>query len=503
MAIILRRQISDDEKNQILDRDGRVCFATGHPISEEDAVHFDHIRAFSSDGATNLSNIAPMCEKHNKQKGRLPLYDFRIKIQIDDFFKSGDALTLQDELKFMKNKNKINSYGETISITNKTETSIEVEINNKRETYPLYECVTTKWKFFYAVLPVDVVNSDDDSEEGVGLQPRYLIKEKVFNLFRHFQDHPVLQPSLCRISQNKILTFDGQHKIASLLWNDKKQFECKIYINPDLRALNATNISAHDTYSQTRFYSSIMVEKLGKQFGGDFEEYKNEEDQKPKTEADFFSYLRNKDNLSAGEANKQFRNWLYNQVLDEDNKIANFVSKSNRRTDEKPITIDMLQKSIFSLMYAHPTSDDLTSDHYKRDNEVDNIKRICNLLVDNALCNWDADSKTDPEQIKLKRVFGSKSMMAWADIFKGSVCATLDLHTDHERANALYREIDAESFKKIASIIVRLVNWQKWDSPTALAGVDSIDGRLSGKRPDIQSYFQNNGLTSGYLLGAE
>lgn len=69
MAIILQRQITNAEKEQILAKFGRTCYATGHHIPESEEIHFDHIRAFSMDGASELGNIAPMCQTHNLQKG--------------------------------------------------------------------------------------------------------------------------------------------------------------------------------------------------------------------------------------------------------------------------------------------------------------------------------------------------------------------------------------------------------------------------------------------------
>ena len=72
MAITLRRQISDEEKKVILARYGRKCFADGHTIPEGDSVHFDHIHAYSEGGESELDNIAPMCEAHNKAKGTKP-----------------------------------------------------------------------------------------------------------------------------------------------------------------------------------------------------------------------------------------------------------------------------------------------------------------------------------------------------------------------------------------------------------------------------------------------
>lgn len=232
MAIILQRQISEDEKKQIIERFGRKCYATGHEIPITEEIHYDHIMAFSDDGASEIDNIAPMCQMHNLQKGRLPLQDFRIKLRLDDFFKHGQSHTLKHELQHFKDQGIINNFGENVySII--TDNHIELEFLNKKETFRLYSCPITKWKYFYATLPVDVINSDDDEDGKIGLQPRYLIQDKVFDLYRHFQRNTVLNPSIGRLHNNKILIFDGQHKIASLLWGERKYFELKIYINPD------------------------------------------------------------------------------------------------------------------------------------------------------------------------------------------------------------------------------------------------------------------------------
>jgi len=45
MAIMMKRQLNPAEKEEILKRFGRVCYATGHLIPEGEEIHFDHIRA--------------------------------------------------------------------------------------------------------------------------------------------------------------------------------------------------------------------------------------------------------------------------------------------------------------------------------------------------------------------------------------------------------------------------------------------------------------------------
>jgi hypothetical protein len=500
MAIILQRQISEDEKKQIIERFGRICYATGHEIPITEEIHYDHIMAFSDDGASEIDNIAPMCQMHNLQKGRLPLQDFRIKLRLDDFFKHGQSYTLKHELQHFKDQGIIKNFGEHVYY-NITDNHIELEFLNKKETFRLYSCPITKWKYFYATLPVDVINSDDDEDGKIGLQPRFLIQDKVFDLYRHFQRNTVLNPSIGRLHKNKILIFDGQHKIASLLWGERKDFELKIYINPDPKSLNQTNISAHDKFAQTRFFASIMVAKLGSQFGKQFEEYKNLEDGVKKTEAGFVKFVKNSEQLSNADINKRFTSFIYDSILDEStNKIVRLVSKSNRSTMEYPITMDMLSKSIFSnFLYRNPTEDDLTSDSYKRDKEIANAIRLCNILDEEILHKWDATkTENDLVQNKLNRMFRSKSIMAWAELLRDAIAAKLEITDQDEKAQIFYRDITDDSFEKVKKVVRRLVSWSVWDSPVN----SEIDRIFADNKSEVKKYFKEKGLTTGYLLGA-
>lgn len=500
MAIILNRQISEDEKLRILEKFGRNCFATGHEILSSEEIHFDHIKAFINNGETEIDNIAPMCQKHNLQKGRLPLQDFRIKLRMDDFFQIGQTLTLKNELEFFKEKGLINSFGEQVYFK-LNENSIELEFTNKKENYHLYTCPITNWKYFYAILPVNIINSDDDEDGQIGLQPRYLIKEKVFDLYRHFQRNTVLNPSIARLYNNKILVFDGQHKIAALLWNERKYFELKIYINPDPKSLNQTNISAHDKFAQTRFYSSIMVAKLGSQFGKQFDDYKNIEDDEKKTEERFLKFVQQSEQLTKAEINKRFTSFLYNSILDSSiNKISKLVSKGNRSSLEYPLTIDMLNKSIFSnFLYKYPTDDDLTKISYLRDKEIENTIKLCNIIYDEILHKWDSTkTENDLIQNKLNRMFRSKSIMAWSELLRDAISAKLEIIDQDEKMILFYREISDENFEKIKLVFRRLVNWNIWEMPIN----SDIDRILSDNKSEIKKYFKEKGLTTGYLLGA-
>ena len=283
MVSTLKRQLNDEEKIIILERFGRRCYANGHAIPEDEQVQYDHIHAHSLGGDSELNNIAPMCGQHNKQKGPLSLGEFRTKLQLDAFFERGAKLTLRDLLAFLQQNKEIAEYGLPV-VASAEDGHIKLDMQSGNLNHTLYKCPATGWQYFYSTLDISILDSDDEGDQGIGLQPRYLIKDKVFSLYRHFQGHPVLQPSIGRITGSHIRLFDGQHKVAALLMNNRKVFECKIYLNPDLRLLNDTNIAAHDAFAQTRFYSSIMVMKLGAEFAKDFEDFKNSEQPQLKNE---------------------------------------------------------------------------------------------------------------------------------------------------------------------------------------------------------------------------
>jgi hypothetical protein len=183
-----------------------------------------------------------------------------------------------------------------------------------------------------------------------------------------------------------------------------------------------------------------------------------------------------------------------------DNKWAPLVSISNRSSKEQPITLDMLTKSIFSnFVCTEPLSDNILTDVYKREIESNNVVRLMNIMFDQSLCSWNNDTTpNDSTQIKLKRLYASKSIMSWTELFKDAICAKLDVLDSDEKAKIFYREISNADFDKIKSIFSRLVNWQMWNSPRN----SEIDTVIAGNKKTIKDWLKNKGLTVGFLVGA-
>ncbi len=246
-----------------------------------------------------------------------------------------------------------------------------------------------------------------------------------------------------------------------------------------------------------------MVNKLATVFGAEFETYKNLEDGSVKSEAGFMKFLERDpaQTMTRGERNNLFRSYLYNSVLDDqENLTARFVSNGNRGSDEKPLSIDMLKKSIFaSFLYTEPLGDNMATDTYKRDKEIANNIALMNMLHDLALGSWNHKAGPgDGNQRRLERLFRSKSIMAWSELLRDAVRGKLELQDEEERARPFYRDLSAEDLVRIKRMVERLVNWKLWNSPAN----SDIDRILADNRSAVKDWFRQSGLTAGYLMGA-
>ena len=141
----------------------------------------------------------------------------------------------------------------------------------------------------------------------------------------------------------------------------------------------------------------------------------------------------------------------------------------------------------------------MATDAYLRDDELRNTVMLMNCLHDSALAQWDSKAGgNDANQIRLERLFRSKSMMAWSELLRDAICGKLDLQDAEDRATPFYRPLSEKQIEQVKSVINRLVGWKRWDSPPN----DELDRVLSDNKSEVKDWFKAKGLTTGYLMGA-
>lgn len=141
----------------------------------------------------------------------------------------------------------------------------------------------------------------------------------------------------------------------------------------------------------------------------------------------------------------------------------------------------------------------MTTELYRRDAELSNIVSILNMFHELALHAWNPSAgPEDAKQRMLQRLVRSKSMMAWAEIFRDALCGKLELQDAEERAMPLYRDLDSQQIGRIKTIVSKLVGWNRWNAPLD----DEIDRVLADNKTEVKDWFKKHGLTTGYLMGA-
>jgi len=482
-----RRQISDDEKQLVLNTHGPRCFVDGAPFGKDEPVEFHHIKAFSHGGDTNIDNIAPVCKSHHRTIGTMSLQEYRDKIVLSQFFEDGNPKYLDDLIRHKQGvsgrKIKYEIDGDQISLF----------FDNKKHSYPLYKCPTTGWQYFYAVIPVQNIENDQD------LQPRALREPSLWNFYRHFQVNTQLSPSICRIDESgTLLLFDGQHKAAAQIWSGRPLIECKVYINPDPMTLKETNLEAHGKFRQMSFYSHELMKKYADIFGEEWDQYMETEGEK--SELKFFNFLLTTKRKTKAQARNEIALAMYNEIIDAfDNKLSAFLSEKNRGRNQ-PLTFARLKKTFFQeMLVPPPVADEFESDSDYRKEEKRSLIKLMNIIAEEGLENKWNPERNDNQHRKAQRIFSAGAVRAWTILLKDTINTHLRHYTEDDRHHFLYRRIADTEFEYFRLFVNKLFSHKIWDDPDPTG---EIAARLA--RDDTatsKSLFDEKGLTVHWLLG--
>jgi len=369
-----RQQLTQVEKQAVLDQHGLYCFVDGHPLDGQD-IQFDHIRPVAEGGPTTLENLAPVCKKHNQRKGKQSLSEYRDQLALELFFKDTSPRYLDHVIVARGMKSGIPLH----HVVEKSSEQVRLFFDGEPRNVSLYTCPATNWPYFYALIPVQHLTNDKE------LQPRPLRQKPMLDLYRHFRRNTQLAPSICRLTETgKLLLFDGQHKAAGQIWSGRKAVECKVYLQPNPKQLKETNIEAHETYRQMGFYSSELMAKYADIFGEDWNVYTQLDGDK--SEAGFVSFLTATKGFSAAKARAEVERAIHHRILNDlTNRLKDFTSDKTR-SREHPLTHNRIQKTIFrDFLSQIPSRVEFDSVEDLRNTEERNLVRLMSIIAEEGL----------------------------------------------------------------------------------------------------------------------
>lgn len=484
----MKRALTEAEKQQLIDKYGLKCFVDNHSVKTRDELEFHHIIPFSEGGSTDLQNMAPVCKDHHKRLGTLSLGEFRDKLAMERFFEKKRELYLDDVI---KEKIGEGNLGKEVHYE-LAENNIKIYLFNKGwVSLPLHRCPVMETHYFYATVPIENLVNDKE------LQPRFLIPRKFWALYSHFRRYTQLAPSICRLKNDKVLLFDGQHKAAAQIWSGREEIECKVYIDPNEVAIKEANIAAHTSLRQMSLYTSIAIRRLSDLYRDYWEEF--EKMSGKKSEKHFVTFLQSR-GKKRREAMEMYRAAIYDAILQSaENTFTKYVSKQTR-TYDMPMSVFTLKRSIFTnFVVSPPLEEDLDVVDVWRDNELGNVVRLLNILAQETLDGrWNPKSN-NAQHRKAERIYRAGCVRTWSKMLKDLIAAVLGIWDADRKERMFLEDIPDSKFEEIRSRVGKFFSHKLWEDPRA-----QIDAQLKVNDISmIKQTFKSEGLTLDWVLGIE
>jgi hypothetical protein len=471
-------------------RDGKIiCAVDNHPVDSQNEIEYHHIHPYLFEEKLDNDNIATVCKKHHREIGHLSITEYKALKAMEAFFSDGSLKKLDDILlTVLDTKEKGRPFNFFLEDGGN---SITVDLNNISYTLPLSACPSTGFKYFYIVLPVEFLNND------IELQPRPLEFKRLWDLYRHLLVSSQLTPSICRLSKNKILLFDGQHKAAAQIWAGRKNIECKVYIDPSVRILKETNLVAHDKLRQMPFFTSVLINKWASIFAEEWKDYM--EQKGDKSEADFVSFLVSRGKKKP-EAIHMMESNIYDSILEDgQNHLKKYVEEYSG-FEKKPVTINRLRQTLLKRFIVNPPlAIELEESDKFREFERKNVIRLLNLISDYTLQGiWNLAEDSNEQKIA-EKIYLNGSFKAWIAILKDVISNILELYDENDRKEIFLREITDGQWELIERSISILFGHRVW-SDDSQENYNNL--RISNENV-VRKYLSRKGLSANWILNSQ
>lgn len=364
---------------------------------------------------------------------------------------------------------------------------------------------------FVGMIPFDLLHHDKD------LNPRSIADlEPLIQEFYH--KRPQLQPSLAHMETGnpdegtRILLFDGQHKAAAQLFNNKRTLFARVFVNSDIRLLKETNFRAHTALAQIHF-PDIIQDKVGHDlFNEAFGVYRSQTDSSEGSESQFTSPIED-----APDYRRHLKSYLKYECLfspGQPHRILEYVETVWTRSKKFPLVYDTLDKSFFRFFLCfQPVKEPIVDSQKYRMIERENLSRLMTIFVEEMLderfetktgifkleqrLEENPDSITD-DHLVAYRICRAAPMVVWTGELKKAITLLLRSVPGYHKnewpdERPLWIEIPEEQWVRIRRMFTIIRDHQIWKERTNRDIINEISSTkqkdwreilLDGRLPD-------------------
>lgn len=370
-------QGSADEVGQTLyDAQGGLCnLCAGAMNIASEVLQADHDLPESEGGPTTLANLRLTHVECNKSKRNLSTEQVRPYLKLRRFVRDRggrvkyDSITEHFDIEPLPSKVEI--LGESISIQFGDSSSTSA---------PVYSDTVNGGVVRYAFIRVPRVALFNDAD----VQPRNVRYDHAFLIYQDMLRNPLHEPPACRLGPpdssglQQLLMFDGQHKTIANWMLQRDNVAVKLYLDLDKQSAVFLVNSIQSKIKKLPLSAFEIAAKMDDEFQGKVEEYEAwcAESGETASEYGFIHWV------PAGQernrAKQAFKSALEQRVLSHPNfHLRDYVDS------DPALTETMVKSKVVDVMVSfNPLKDAFFDSTNKREEEVENIVWMWNLLVD-------------------------------------------------------------------------------------------------------------------------
>ena len=442
-------------------KSGKVCHLCEQPLPPDLMnVDVDHVIARAAGGETKLSNLYLAHASCNRSRGALTVGLAKPVIKFSRWCTGdGHKKTFGDVAK------KYVPGGSQNAKAKVGKDKVTFTFNGQIRAAELFVDPATGVKYGFLDVPVEFVINDEDT------QPRHIEDDHVRALALDFSEHPVHEPSNCRLvpvdgsgGLVQLLQFDGQHKTTAQIILGRTEIPMKIYVEPDPDMLQQLVVTIQGIITKRGLSTSDTLRKLRDVVKAKILEYEKANNGQCPTEVELIEFQAPVDQKRMKKV--LLEDFLYAIYDDKSSKLSSFAS--TKRDPAKPFTDKTVINKLIKPLLSQGLFDQPLDKADRRDVEREQILMILNAVEEQMLTEWDPQPKGgDPESvatIRARNFFYEGAITWWV---RGLLLPTIQSLIPKAKweAERFTRKLDENTEEKLLQMIEVICSYPVWSDP--------------------------------------